>query len=201
MSIEKATADTERATIAIGNYRTHLDETKRGLAKLLARENISVRHENVSTALFDIGNRVLVLPKFDNISVDQYDLLIGHEVGHAKYSSGPESIPILEKCRKFDGLHTYLNVLEDTRIERLMKDEYPGLRASFRRGYADFATYGPLFQETAGEDLATYSFIDRINIQYKVGAHRDVPFTAAERAFFPRIDALDSMTSSYTIAK
>ena len=201
MSIEKATADTERATIAIGNYRTHLDETKRGLAKLLARENISVRHENVSTALFDIGNRVLVLPKFDNISVDQYDLLIGHEVGHAKYSSGPESIPILEKCRKFDGLHTYLNVLEDTRIERLMKDEYPGLRASFRRGYADFATYGPLFQETAGEDLATYSFIDRINIQYKVGAHRDVPFTAAERAFFPRIDALDSMTAAYTLAK
>ena len=122
MSIEKATADTERATIAIGNYRTHLDETKRGLAKLLARENITVRHENVSTALFDIGNRVLVLPKFDSISVDQYDLLIGHEVGHAKYSSGPESIPILKKCRDFDGLHTYLNVLEDTRIERLMKD-------------------------------------------------------------------------------
>jgi len=201
MSIEKATADTERATVAIGNYRTHLDETKRGLAKLLARENITVRHENVSTALFDIGNRVLVLPKFDSISVDQYDLLIGHEVGHAKYSSGPESIPILKKCRDFDGLHTYLNVLEDTRIERLMKDEYPGLRASFRRGYADFATYGPLFEETAGEDLASYSFIDRINVQYKVGAHRDVPFTDAERAYFPRIDTLDSMTAVYTLAK
>ena len=201
MSIETATADTDRATVAIGNYRTHLDETKRGLAKLLARENITVRHENVSTALFDIQNRILVLPKFDSISVDQYDLLIGHEVGHAKYSSGPESIPILKKCRDFDGLHTYLNVLEDTRIERLMKDEYPGLRASFRRGYADFATYGPLFEETAGEDLASYSFIDRINIQYKVGAHRDVPFTDAERAYFPRIDALDSMTAVYAFAK
>ena len=201
MNIEKASADTARATVAIGNYVTHLDETKRGLAKLLARENITVRHENVSTAMFDIGNRVLVLPKFDNISVDQYDLLIGHEVGHAKYSSGPESIPILEKCRKFDGLHTYLNVLEDTRIERMMKSEYPGLRASFRRGYADFATHGPLFKETLGEDLASYSFIDRINIQYKVGAHRDVPFTDAERALFPRIDALDSMTAVYELAK
>ena len=201
MMIEKRTADTERATVAIGNYVTHLDETKRGLAKLLARENITVRHENISTAMFDIGNRVLVLPKFDNITVDQYDLLIGHEVGHAKYSSGPESIPILQKCQKFDGLHTYLNVLEDTRIERLMKDEYPGLRASFRRGYADFATYGPLFKETAGEDLATYSFIDRINVQYKVGAHREVPFTDAERKLFPRIDALDSMTAVYELAK
>ena len=156
MSIEKATADTERATVAIGNYRTHLDETKRGLAKLLARENISVRHEAVSTAMFDIVNRVLVLPKFDSVSVDQYDLLIGHEVGHAKYSSGPTSVAILEKCRDFDGLHTYVNVLEDTRIERLMKDEYPGLRASFRRGYADFATHGPLFQEVVGEDIVQF---------------------------------------------
>ena len=201
MSIEKVTADTDRATVSIGNYRTHLDETKRGLAKLLARENINVRHENVSTALFDVVNRVLVLPKFDSVSVDQYDLLIGHEVGHAKYSSGPTSVAILDKCQDFDGLHTYVNVLEDTRIERLMKDEYPGLRASFRRGYADFATHGPLFQEVVGEDIASYSFIDRINIQYKVGAHRDVPFTDAESAYFPRIDALDSMTAVYVLAK
>ena len=201
MNIEKATAAVDRETVSIGNYLTHLDETKRGLAKLLARENITVRHETTPTALFDVVNRVLVLPKFDSVSVDQYDLLIGHEVGHAKYSSGPTSIAILEECRNFDGLHTYLNVLEDTRIERLMKEEYPGLRGSFRRGYADFATHGPLFQEVAGEDISTYSFIDRINIQYKIGAHRDVPFTDAERAYFPRIDTLDSMTEAFELAK
>jgi len=199
MNIEKATAETASATI--GNYRNHLDETKRGLAKLLARENITVRHENTSTAMFDVQNRILVLPKWDNVTVDQYDLLIGHEVGHAKYSSGPESLDILDECRKFDGLHTYLNVLEDTRIERLMKDEYPGLRASFRRGYADFAHHGPIFKEDPTENLATYSFIDRINVQYKVGAHRDVPFTDAERALFSRIDSLESMTAAFELAK
>ena len=82
-----------------------------------------------------------------------------------------------------------------------MKDEYPGLRASFRRGYADFANHGPLFQAVDGEDFASYSFIDRINVQWKVGAHRDVPFTDAERALFPRIDSLDSMTAAYVLAK
>ena len=199
MNTETGTAETASATI--GNYRNHLDETKRGLAKLLARENITVRHENTSTAMFDVQNRILVLPKWDNVTVDQYDLLIGHEVGHAKYSSGPESLDILAECRKFDGLHTYLNVLEDTRIERLMKDEYPGLRASFRRGYADFAHHGPIFKEDPTENLATYSFIDRINVQYKVGAHRDVPFTDAERALFPRIDSLESMTAAFELAK
>ena len=199
MNIEKATAET--ATATIGSYRNHLDETKRGLAKLLARENISVRHQNVDTAYFDVKNRVLVLPKFDNVTVDQYDRLIGHEVGHAKFSSGPDAIEILRKAAESDGLHTYLNVLEDTRIERLMKDEYPGLRASFRRGYADFANHGPLFKEIPGEDLSTYSFIDRINMQYKVGAHRDVPFTDAERALFPRIDSLESMSAAFELAK
>ncbi|MAH50946.1 hypothetical protein CMI37_34335 [Candidatus Pacearchaeota archaeon] len=82
-----------------------------------------------------------------------------------------------------------------------MKDEYPGLRASFRRGYADFAERGPIFQEDPTENLASYSFIDRINMQYKVGAHRDVPFTDAERALFPRIDSLESMTAAFELAK
>ena len=201
MNDTQTTADATRATVSIGNYLTHLDETKRGLAKLLARENITVKHEAVSTACFNILDRVLVLPKFDNVTVDQYDLLIGHEVGHAKHSSGPDSIEILTKCQEFDGLHSYVNVLEDTRIERLMKEEYPGLRGSFRRGYEDFAKYGPLFQEDPNEPIEDHLFIDRINIQYKVGAYRKVPFTHEERALFPRIDALDSFAAVYVLAK
>ena len=201
MNDTQTTADATRATVSIGNYLTHLDETKRGLAKLLARENITVRHEAVPTAYFNIQDRTLVLPKFDNVTVDQYDLLIGHEVGHAKYSSGPESIGILKKCQEFDGLHSYVNVLEDTRIERLMKAEYPGLRGSFRRGYEDFAKYGPLFKEDPNESIGDNLFIDRINIQYKVGAHRKVPFSYEERALFPRIDALDSFEAVYVLAK
>ena len=188
-----------RETVAIGNYLTHLDETKRGLAKLLARENILVRHANVPTAMFNVENRELLLPKFETISVDQYDLLIGHEVGHAKYSSEPQALELLKSCAAFPGLHTYVNVLEDTRIERLMKTEYPGLRGSFRRGYADFATYGPLFQIT--EPIATFSFIDRINIEYKVGAHYAVTFSNEERAILARVDALDSFLAVYQLAK
>ena len=188
-----------RETVAIGNYLTHLDETKRGLAKLLARENILVRHANVPTAMFNVENRELLLPKFETISVDQYDLLIGHEVGHAKYSSEPEALELLKSCAAFPGLHTYVNVLEDTRIERLMKTEYPGLRGSFRRGYADFANYGPLFQIT--EPIATFSFIDRINIEYKVGAHYAVTFSNEERAILARVDALDSFRAVYQLAK
>ena len=202
MKNEMTSNDAGRETVACmgGTYLTHLDETKRGLAKLLARENISVRHEQVATAMFNVITRELILPQFESISVDQYDLLIAHEVGHAKYSSGPVAEALLQSCGQFPGLHTYVNVLEDTRIERLMKNEYPGLRGSFRRGYHDFALYGPLFQ-LKDHELASLKFIDRINVHYKVGADYAITFSAEEQAVLPRVDALDSFTAVFDLAK
>tara|TARA_R110000868_G_scaffold143263_2_gene361201 strand:- start:619 stop:3018 length:2400 start_codon:yes stop_codon:yes gene_type:complete len=178
----------------MGSWTSHVDETKRGLAKLLAKENVTVVHAAVKTASFDLASRVLTLPKWQNITVDQYDLLIGHEVGHARYSDDLESLKGITR-----GLHTYINVLEDTRIERLMKEEFPGLRGAFRRGYEDFATKGPLFQ--LDRPVAEYSFIDRVNIHYKIGASVDVPFSAAERAILTRIDALRTMRDAVELAK
>lgn len=177
-------------------WQSHLDETKRGLARLLAKENLSVRHANVPTAMFDIKGRVLTLPKWDNISVDQYDLLIGHEVGHALYSDDADA---LKDATKYPGLHTYINVLEDVRIERRIKDEFPGLRGSFVRGYRDFVHHGPIFQ--LEKPVAEYDFIDRINIQYKIGAHHDVPFSYDERMIMLRLEKCRSMSQIVALAK
>ena len=48
------------------------------LAKLLAKENIFVRHSiHAATASFDIKNRVLTLPVFkDGMSVDVKDMMV-----------------------------------------------------------------------------------------------------------------------------
>jgi len=183
-----------QTTGTMGSWTSHVDETKRGLAKLLAKENVTVVHANVKTASFDLASRVLTLPKWQNITVDQYDLLIGHEVGHARYSDDLESLRGITR-----GLHTYINVLEDTRIERLMKEEFPGLRGSFRRGYADFASKGPLFQ--LDRPVEAYSFIDRVNIHYKIGASVTVPFSDTERLILTRIDALRTMRDAVELAK
>ena len=60
-------------------------EIKSQLAKLLATENISMRHEpNSKTAYFDVKKRELILPVWQNISEDLYDMLVVHEVGHAE---------------------------------------------------------------------------------------------------------------------
>ena len=50
------------------------------LAKLLAKENLSVQHGNYSTASFDVVNRVLRLPLWKDKGKEVDDLLVGHGV-------------------------------------------------------------------------------------------------------------------------
>ena len=63
-----------------------LHEVKGKLAKLLATENLIIEHRAVETAQFDVVRRVLTLPIWKFRSVDVYDLLVAHEVGHALFT-------------------------------------------------------------------------------------------------------------------
>ena len=56
------------------------------IARLLAKENITIQHGNYHTAWFDIKNRILGLPLWKDMGKDVYDLFIGHEIGHALYT-------------------------------------------------------------------------------------------------------------------
>ena len=57
-----------------------------------------------------------------------------------------------------------MNVLEDARIERMMKVTYPGLRQTFFEGYKELWD-----QDFFGvkEELPYIPFIDRINLYFK----------------------------------
>ena len=61
-------------------------EIKSQLAKLLATEDLVVEHKKIKTAQFNVHTRVLTLPMWEKASNSVYDLLVGHEVGHALYT-------------------------------------------------------------------------------------------------------------------
>ena len=122
-------------------------EVKGTLAKLLATENLTVEHRQVSTASFDVNNRVLILPIWKNASSIVYDLLVGHEVGHALYTP---NLPI-------DAPKAFVNVIEDARIERMMKQTYPGLKKSFFEGYREL--WHQDFFGVLDEDINALAFI------------------------------------------
>ena len=93
------------------------------LPKLLAKENIDIRHGNYKTPWFDIKNRVLGLPMWKDMGKDVYDLFVGHEVGHAletPFEGWHDSPEKLKGCPR-----SYINVIEDARIERKIQSRYP----------------------------------------------------------------------------
>jgi hypothetical protein len=186
---------------------------KSQLAKLLATENLTVVHNSSArTASFDTEKRILTLPVWMNMTADVYDLLTGHEVGHALYTDSKELTEGLkalhsklypnddfETSRSARVLHQVVNVVEDPRIEKLTKRRYPGIKAPFNRGYKILWEQG-LFG-AADQNVSHLSLTDRINLHFKVGTHISVPFSAEERVFVTMIENAETMDDVFAIAE
>ena len=167
-------------------------EVKGSLARLLATENLVVEHKKVSTASFDVLNRVLVLPLWDKASPTVYDMLVGHEVGHALYT--PDQWDFIGEIPK-----DYVNVIEDARIEKLMKRKYPGLAKSFYKGYNELNDDD--FFSIEDDDLETFSLIDRINLHFKIGAYARVPFSDQEEKFVDLTESAETFDDVLNVCR
>ena len=147
-------------------------EIKSQLAKLLATEDLVVEHKQVETASFNVETRVLVLPLWEKASNSIYDMLVGHEVGHALFT------PNDDWFLKTDVPHGIVNVCEDARIEKLMKRKYMGLAKTFYYGYSEL--HDDDFFNLEDEDIDKFNLADRINLYYKIGNFLDLQFTERE---------------------
>ena len=148
-------------------------EVKGNLARLLATEDLVVEHKKVETAQFNVHTRVLTLPMWEKASGTVYDLLVGHEVGHALYTPDEDWL----KTHKIPP--QFVNVVEDARIEKLMKRRYGGLGKTFYRGYQELSEDD--FFCIDGEDISTYNLADKVNLHYKIGNFVNVPFDDDEK--------------------
>ncbi len=163
------------------------------LAKLLAAENIMVEHRPIKTAYFDVKNRVLALPMWKQMTETLYHMLVLHEVGHALETPADGWKGAIDKVKEeeesayvaqtFQG---YLNVVEDARIERKIKNKFPGSRRDFLEGYdwlheQDFFSVKP-------REINELSLIDRINLYFKLGARIRIKFNEEEAVFVKRAE-------------
>ncbi len=166
-------------------------EIKSQLAKLLATEDLVVEHKQVPTAQFNVHTRVLTLPLWELASNDVYDMLVGHEVAHALFTPDqdpPDDIP-----------HQIVNVVEDARIEKLMKRKYMGIAKSFYRGYSELHEQD--FFELDGEDIDTFNLADRVNLYFKVGSFLDLSFSTAEEEIISLIEKVETFEDTEKAAR
>lgn len=168
-------------------------DSKNNLARLLATENIWIQHRNVDTASFDLVSRILTFPIWKDMSDAIYNMLAGHEVGHALYDEHTDGIEIGKRIDPKNPLiaFRYWNIVADVRIERLIKTEYPGLIRSFRTAYQEL--YDRNMFGTNGKDVNQLSFIDRINLHFKIGQHLNLVFTPEEMQYVTMVES--TMTS------
>jgi hypothetical protein len=155
-------------------------KNKSTLAKLLAEEDIFVVHKKMDTAYFNAKSRELGLPiwKDEEMTKDIYDLMVCHEIAHALWTP----LDMLEKAQVRKINHSFVNIVEDARIERMVQDKYPGAVAVFNRGYRDLTAKD--FFGTANKEVSELNLIDRINLFFK---KQKVEFTAEEKVWVKRV--------------
>ena len=171
-------------------------EIKGNLARLLATENLIVEHKQVETAMFDVDRRVLTLPMWQKASNQVYDMLVAHEVGHALFTPFREWN--LEEKYK-DVPPDYVNVVEDARIERLMKNKFAGLSRDF------YAAYNELHRDdffcVDDTDINRMKLIDKINLYFKIGAYLCIDFDDEEEQFVTDISKAETFDEVLDVAK
>lgn len=143
-------------------------EIKSQLAKLLATEDLVVEHKRVETACFNVHSRVLTLPMWEGATIEIYDMLVAHEVGHALYT------PDRDWIKEYKISPQFVNVVEDVRIEKLMKRRYAGISKTFYRGYNDL--FDEDFFGIESQDVSKMNLADRVNLHFKIGNFVDIPF-------------------------
>ena len=95
-------------------------------------------------------------------------MLVGHEVGHALYT------PDEDWREEYDVSPQFVNIVEDARIEKLMKRRYAGIGKTFYRGYNELADEDFFCLEN--EDVNKMNLADRVNLYFKIGNFCDIYF-------------------------
>ena len=171
-------------------------ESKEKLAKLLATEDLNVQHMQVDTAYFDIKNRTLILPIWEDMPDHLYDLLVGHEVGHALFT--PTSLERLQKAYKKTS-KACINIIEDARIEALVKKRYPGLRKQFFKGYNHLVEKD--FFGLSKRPVSEMNILDKLNLHFKIPTAVILDFNSIEQSFIDRIEIARSFKDVEEISK
>jgi len=167
-------------------------EIKGMLARLLATEDLIVEHKKVETACFNVHTRVLTLPMWEKASNIIYDMLVAHEISHALYT--PD-----EDMTSLGVPHQFVNIVEDARVEKLVKRRYMGLSKTFYGAYKELQEQD--FFSLDDEDVSTMNLGDRVNLYFKVGNFIDLEFNEPEREIVNEIANIETFEDTIVAAK
>jgi hypothetical protein len=111
-------------------------------------------------------------------------MLVAHEVGHALFT------PCEDWLDRYDIPPSFVNIVEDARIEKLMKRKYAGLPKTFFTGYKELQ--GMDFFKLSDIDVNEMGIADRLNLYFKVGNFIDIDFTDYEKTLVSMVKSAET---------
>ena len=151
-------------------------------SQILSQEGIRLEYSDYAdTAFFNLETRVVTIPTFEYMTDDVTQLLVSHEVGHAKYSTYNTS-EYQDYIKRFKDL---FNVVEDAHIENRIKGDFNGLKSIFKEGYKTL--HKEDFFGLSNVSLNSLSLTSRLNLYAKIGHILDIPFEGRENEFAVRL--------------
>ena len=168
------------------------------LSKLMAREDLEVVEGNFKTASFDPVNRVVRLPILKEKYNDTAALFIGHEIGHALYT--PDFFSHEEKKAELADIpFDIINIVEDVRIERKVREFYPGLVNDFLKGYKHLMVED--FFSVKDKDLNKLKYLDRLNLKSKLNTLVDIDFSSPEALMAEKVNAVQTFEDTIAVSR
>ena len=155
------------------------------IAKLLAEEDIFVVYKKMETAYFNAKTRELGLPIWNDelMTPSIEDLMVCHEIAHAIWTP----LDMIEQAQVRNINHSFVNIIEDARIERKVQERYRGSVAVLNRGYSDL-TANDLFG-IADKEVSDLNLIDRINLFFK---KQKVEFSDEEKVWVKKVSECET---------
>jgi Mg-chelatase subunit ChlD len=186
-------------------YNIRMNTSLSIFAKALASENLSFSfNAKAETASFDVKSRHLVMPVW-NVSETVQTMLIAHEISHALWTPYELSRTLLDEAEtegyNVEKLQRIANMIEDVRIEKLMKVKFPGTRRDFFLGYKEINDLDLFkFNEM---DLKKIALIYRLNIHFKWGVlgFIDINLSAEEQEIADMVDNVVTFEQVMVLAK
>jgi hypothetical protein len=163
---------------------------------MLSSQNLSVsRSSSAETAFYDKSAKAIVLPVFaSSVGKIAEISLVTHEAAHALFSED-----LLEKMEELREKYSFalINALEDVYAESKIKEAFPGTAKIMREGYRELYSIGLFGLE--GKELSKLSFLDRINLRFKIGHVVKIPFSPLEEEIVELISLMRTRGQFYAI--
>ena len=148
--------------------------------RILANENLTIIEGPFKTASADIEARVLRIPDYSKESKALRILFGCHEVGHFLFT--PKSLwhEVVKTKKEFPkGLFSCVNIIEDVRIEKKIRQKFPGIIPEFKKAYKEL-----MDRKFFGNISERSGYINKFNVKSKVGEFAGFEFDGKDLAVY-----------------